>query len=44
LAQVRRAVKMVGSGVKRGSIKSEFRVLNKAKFSKKVIAIIKKNR
>jgi len=44
LAQVRRAVKMVGSGVKRGAIKSEFRVLNKAKFSKKVIAIIKKNR
>ncbi|MDR2596988.1 MAG: hypothetical protein LBC76_06680 [Treponema sp.] len=44
LAQVRRAVKMVGSGVKRGLIKSEFRVLNKSKFSKKVIAIIKKNR
>jgi len=43
-AQVRRAVKMVGSGVKKGLIKSEFRVLNKAKFSKKVIAIIKKNR
>jgi len=44
LAQARQAVKMVGSGVKRGLIKSEFRVLNKAKFSKKVIAIIKKNR
>jgi hypothetical protein len=44
LAQARQVVKMVGSGVKNGLIKSEFRVLNKAKFSKKVIAIIKKNR
>jgi len=44
LAQVRRAVKLVGSKEKRGLIKSEFRVLNKSKFGKKVLAIIKKNR
>jgi len=44
LAQVRQAVKMVKSGVKNGLIKSEFRVLDRTKFDRKVIAIIKKNR
>jgi len=44
LAQARQAVKMVKSGVKSGLIKSEFRVLDRAKFDRKLIAIIKKNR
>ncbi|WP_461246845.1 hypothetical protein [Treponema sp. R6D11] len=44
LAQAQAAVKMVKSGVKKGLIKSEFRVLDRAKFSRKVIAVIKKNR
>jgi hypothetical protein len=44
LAQARQAVKMVKTGVKNGLIKSEFRVLDRAKFDRKVIAIIKKNR
>lgn len=44
LAQTRQAVKMVGSGAKTGLIKSEFRVLDRSKFDKKVIAIVKKNR
>jgi hypothetical protein len=44
LAQARQAVKMVKSGVKSGLIKSEFRVLDRSKFDKKLIAIIKKNR
>jgi len=44
LAQVRQVVKMVKSGVKNGLIKSEFRILDRAKFDRKVIAIIKKNR
>jgi len=44
LAQVRQAVKMVKNGVKKGLIKSEFRVLDKSKFSGRVIAIVKKNR
>ena len=44
LAQARQAVKMVKSGVKNGLIKSEFRVLDRTKFDRKLIAIIKKNR
>jgi len=44
LAQVRQAVKMVKSGVKIGLIKSEFRVLDRSKFSRRVLAIVKKNR
>jgi len=44
LAQTRQAVKMVKKGVKNGLIKSEFIVLNRKKFDRKVIAIIKKNR
>jgi len=44
LAQTRQAVKMVESGVKNGLIKSEFRILDRTKFDRKVIAIIKKNR
>jgi len=44
LAQARQAVKMVKTGVKSGLIKSEFRILDKAKFDRKAIAIIKKNR
>jgi len=44
LAQARQAVKMVKTGVKNGLIKSEFRVLDRAKFDRKVIAIINKNR
>jgi hypothetical protein len=44
LAQARQAVKMVKSGVKKGLVKSEFIVLNRKKFDRKVIAIIKKNR
>jgi len=43
LAQTLQAVKMVKSGVKNGLIKSEFRVLDRTKFDRKVIAIIKKN-
>jgi hypothetical protein len=42
-AQVRQAVKMVGAGVEKGLIKSEFLVLDRKKFDRKVIAIIKKN-
>jgi len=44
LAQTRQAVKMVGLGVKKGLIKSEFRVLDRKKFDRRVIAILKKNR
>jgi hypothetical protein len=44
LAQARQAIKMVGSGVKKGLIKSEFRVLDRTKFDRKAIAIFKKNR
>jgi len=44
LAQARQVVKMVKSGVKNGLIKSEFRILDRTKFDRKVIAIIKKNR
>jgi len=44
LAQARQAVKMVKSEVKSGLIKSEFRVLDRSKFDRKLIAIIKKNR
>jgi hypothetical protein len=44
LAQVRQVVKMVKSGEKKGLIKSEFSVLDRTKFDRKVIAIIKKNR
>jgi hypothetical protein len=44
LAQAGQVVKMVKTGVKNGLIKSEFRVLDRAKFDRKVIAIIKKNR
>jgi len=43
-AQARRAVKMVDSGVKNGLIKSEFLVLDRSKFNRRVIAVIKKNR
>lgn len=43
-AQVRQAVGMVGAGEKNGLIKSEFLVLNKKKFDKDVIALIKKTR
>jgi len=44
MAQARQAVKMVKNGVKKGLIKSEFRILDRTKFSRRVIAIVKKNR
>jgi hypothetical protein len=40
--QVRQAVKMVSAGEKNGLIKSEFMILNRKKFDRKVIALIKK--
>ena len=43
-AQVRQVVKMVGAGQKNGLIKSEFRVLDRKKFDKNDIALIKKTR
>jgi len=43
-AQARQAVRMVGAGEKNGFIKSEFMVLNRDKFNKDVIALIKKTR
>jgi len=43
-AQVQQAVRMVGSGEKNGLIKSKFMVLNKKKFNRDVIALIKKTR
>jgi len=43
-AQARQAVKMVGAGKKNGLIKSKFMVLNKDKFNRDVIALIKKTR
>ena len=43
-AQARQAVRMVGAGEKNGAIKSEFVVLNKKKFDRNVIALIKKTR
>jgi len=41
-AQARQTVRMVGAGEKNGLIKSEFLVLNKKKFDKDVVALIKK--
>jgi hypothetical protein len=41
-AQVRQAVKKVAAGEKNGLIKSEFLVLNRKKFGREVIALIKK--
>jgi len=41
-AQVRQAVGMVGAGQKNGLIKSEFKVLDRKKFDKGVISLIKK--
>jgi hypothetical protein len=43
-AQARQAVRMVGAGEKNGVIKSEFVVLNKKRFDRNVIALIKKTR
>jgi hypothetical protein len=42
LAQARQAVKMVSAGEKTGLIKSEFLIINKKKFDKEVIALLKK--
>jgi hypothetical protein len=43
-AQARQAVKMAGAGEKNGLIKSEFLVINRKKFDRGVLAIIRKNR
>jgi hypothetical protein len=43
LIQARQAVKMVSADIKRGLIKSGFFVLNRKKFDRGVIAIIRKN-
>ncbi|GBU29166.1 hypothetical protein R84B8_02730 [Treponema sp. R8-4-B8] len=43
-AQARQAVSMVKAGEKNGLIKSEFMVLNRKKFDKDVVALIKKTR
>jgi hypothetical protein len=43
-AQARQAVKMAGAGEKRGVIKSEFLILDKKKFGRDIIAIVKKTK